>query len=227
MEKREKVIAIDGPSGSGKSTVAKAVATELDYLYIDTGALYRGIAWALHKQGVEFVDSDKLNESLNKLDIIYGQDEHCLISINGENLTEQIRQHYVSDLASKVSQLVSVRDYLLDLQRRLVSDQYGVMEGRDIGTVIFPQAFCKVFLTAGPEIRAKRRFEQLLRMGHDVKYEDILNDLLERDKRDKSRDIAPLKKAQDAFEIDTSELSIDEVVTQIVMQAKLCLEETQ
>jgi cytidylate kinase len=210
------VVAIDGPSGAGKSTMTSALANELGLLYIDTGAMYRALAYYFDKTNLAIEESPELLANLKNLNFIYGKDEHCLIELNGENLTEKIRENQISILASKVSRLPSVREYLLDYQRSLVAKNICVVEGRDIGTVVFPNAFCKIFLTASPEVRAKRRLEQLQKGGQDnVDLDGILEEVIQRDKRDQEREISPLKKATDAIEVNTDQMTSDQAIKKL------------
>ncbi len=219
----QKVIAIDGPSGAGKSTVAKMVAAQMQAVYIDTGAMFRIVGLFFHKENIEFVENDLLKQGLARLESCfeYAPDPKRLVVVNGEDWSQEIREHHVSDLASRVSKLPLVRTFLLDFQRSLVQEKMAVMEGRDIGTVVFPEAFCKIFLTASPEVRAERRVAELKARGDDLAdYGSILQDIKERDDRDSSRDTAPLKKADDAVAVDTSALNIDEVVGVICKEAR-------
>lgn len=213
---KSKVIAIDGPSGSGKSTIAKIISEELQLTYLDTGALYRAIAYTLSQKKISPEETDKIKIALDRLDFSYGKSDKELVTIDGENLTYKIREHNISRLASIYSKLPVVRDYLKSFQRDFAKTNPSVLEGRDIGTVIFPDAALKVFLTADSEVRAKRRFEQLVDMGQkEVNLEKILDDIKSRDNSDRSRDIAPLKKAEDAVEINTSGKDINEVTQMI------------
>ena len=209
----DKVVAIDGPGGSGKSTVAKMVSEKMGFLYVDTGAMYRAIGYYMNKSDIPFKSNAKLFNNLSKMNFSYGVSKKNLVSINGEDLTEKIREHSVAEIASKVSKLKEVRDYLLNFQRNLVKDHICVMEGRDIGTVIFPNSFCKIYLEASLKIRAQRRYDQLLKLGKkEVSLADIMEDTRLRDQRDVKREIAPLQKADDAKIIDTSNMSFKEVV---------------
>lgn len=214
---KSNVIAIDGPSGSGKSTIAKKLAQQLNLTYLDTGALYRAIAFTLDDLNISAEDdTNSIQDVLGKLKFQYGQSESELIVINDVNLSQKIREHNISELASIYSKLPVVRDFLKSFQRDFAKTNPSVLEGRDIGTVIFPDAELKIFLTADPEVRAGRRFKQLQEMGQtNIDVEAILNDIKTRDEADRSRKVAPLIKADDAIEIDTSSDSIDEVIVQI------------
>lgn len=211
-----KVVAIDGPSGSGKSTIAKRLADALGVLYIDTGAMYRALAYACDEQGIPFVEGEQLRHFLERLELRYGIGPGRLIEVNGQNLTEKIREHRVSELASYLSQLPTVRAYLVDFQRQLAQEKICVMEGRDIGTVVFPDAFCKFFITASVEIRAKRRLEQLRLAGdQQVALKQVIVDVEKRDATDMARAHSPLKRSEDALLIDTSDLTLDEIIEQL------------
>lgn len=208
----QKAVAIDGPSGAGKSTLAKKLARDLGLLYVDTGAMYRALGLYFYRQQVRMEDEDSLASYLPLIQFDYGKSEVELVVVQGENLTQDIRQHFVSDLASRISKSPALRKFLLQKQRDLALGQYCVMEGRDIGTVIFPRAFCKIFLTATPEVRAQRRFLELQAKNSSVSFEQVLEDVVQRDKRDQERDIAPLKQAADAHLLETSELSQDQAL---------------
>jgi cytidylate kinase len=213
-----KVVAIDGPAGAGKSSVAKLVAQNLGLLYIDTGSMFRALAYVAHSRRIEFVEGPEMANFLTHLKMDYSSDPKNLIIVDGENLSEKIREHFVSELASKISSIPSVRLFLLEFQRQLVSTHVALMEGRDIGTVVFPNAFCKIFLSASPEVRAQRRVDELKNKGlSDVNYNSILQDIVERDERDRSRDIAPLKQADDAINVDSSQKTMDQVVNEIIL----------
>jgi len=219
------VIAIDGPSGSGKSTVAREVAKNLSLLYVDTGAMFRALGYALDRLKIEFVEGPELRRFLEEVKFNYGESEQVLVRVNGEDFTAKIREHHVSSLASNISKLKSVRDFLLTFQRELAKKKVCVMEGRDIGTVVFPDAFCKIFVTAQLEIRAKRRFDQLLLQGQkDVHFATILADVKDRDEKDTNRAIAPLKQASDAVFLDSSSLSEKEVIEEI---RRICFEKAK
>lgn len=217
MSKKELVVALDGPSGSGKSTIAKQVAKRMHYTYIDTGAMFRALGITAKKQNIPFEEGEKLNNFLQNIDLKYGISDDVLITVDGVDLTKEIREHYVSELASTISKLPSVRKYLLNFQRNLARSNFVVMEGRDIGTVVFPNSFCKIFMTASYEVRAERRLLQLQEAGnHEITLEQVIADIKERDERDSSRAIAPLKIADDAIMLDTSDLTFDQVLEKIV-----------
>lgn len=209
-------VAIDGPAGAGKSSVARKVAAKKGYIYVDTGALYRTVAYSAHKNGISFDETEKIVahlESIN-VDIAYKGDEQRVL-LNGEDVSDSIRTPIMSEGASKVSAIPLVREFLLGLQRRLAAEHDVVMDGRDIATVVLPDATVKIFLTASPELRAKRRFDELIAKGLDVLYEDIYNDLLMRDHRDSTREVAPLKPAEDSVLVDTSDLNFEEAVNAV------------
>lgn len=220
---KDKVIAIDGPSGSGKSTVAKIVATKLKLTYLDTGSMFRAIGYMLVNDNIDYEKDDQLvKEYLNQLDFEYGLDENTLIKINGINLTEKIREHEVSKLASMVSKSNAVREYLKFIQRNIASKKPSVLEGRDIGSVIFPNAALKIYLTAESKVRAERRYKELCEKDSEnqEKYsiKSIQKDIETRDYHDKNREIAPLVKADDAIEVNTSFISIEEVAERIISE---------
>lgn len=212
-------IAIDGPAASGKSTVAKNVAKELGMTYVDTGAMYRAIAWKLLDLGITSGDETSINDALKEITISFDADNRVVI--NDKVLTNEIRTNEVSNITSKVSSIAMVRQKLTVIQKSLVSDKNVIMDGRDIGTVVIPDAELKIFLVASPEVRAQRRMEDLKNNGHDeIELEDLINEIKARDLADSTRDIAPLKKADDAIEIDTSKLTRDEVLNKIIDLAK-------
>lgn len=207
------LIAIDGPSGVGKSTTARRVAARLGWQYLDTGAMYRAVTLALLRAGVELVDRPGLERVLAGLDLAQ---EGTRISLGGEDITEAIRSQAVTQAVTPVSAEPRVREVLVDQQRRIGASGRWVVDGRDIGTVVFTQACCKVFLTASPAARARRRFLELQAKGDAPDLEAVLADLERRDKADSSRAVAPLRRAEDAVELDSSDLSLDQVVDRIV-----------
>lgn len=214
MAKHEKHfnIALDGPSGAGKSTVAKALAKRLDIIYLDTGAMYRSLAYVAVKQGLDVNDEAAVKPMLDNLDmkIITGDSQQIIV--NGENVTPFIREHYVSKAASDISALPPVRIKLVELQREIAKNDCVVLDGRDIGTYVLPDAKYKFFITATPEVRAKRRFDELKAKGDAPSYEKVLEDIKVRDYNDSHRAFAPLKQADDAVLVDTTNMSIDEVI---------------
>ena len=210
-------IAIDGPAGAGKSTIAKRLAKELGYHYVDTGAIYRTVAYFMDLLGVSPKDSDGVERYIDELTIQIEYDEegkqHMLM--NGMDVTDEIRTQDISQKASLVSAQPVVREVLLDMQRDVAKAHNVIMDGRDIGTVVLPKADVKIFLTATPEVRAKRRCDELLAKGQKVNYEQVLKDIIRRDYQDTHREIAPLKLARDSVKVDTSELDIDGVIAAI------------
>ena len=207
-----KSIAIDGPSGAGKSTLAKRLAQELRFLYVDTGAIYRTVGLQAFRSGVMPTDRDKVVALLPGLDIglSYGEDGLQRMTLNGEDVTDEIRKNVISRYASGVSAIPEVRDFLLELQRKLAREHDVIMDGRDIGTVVLPHANVKIFLTASSEDRARRRHLELLERGEDVDYATVLSDMMERDRQDAGRETAPLKQAPDAVLLDTTGNTLEE-----------------
>ena len=214
------VVAIDGPAGSGKGTVAKLISEKLGFVNIDTGATFRCIALAMIQKDIKKEEEDKIKELLNHIDINMKPDGTVLL--NGEIVTDRIRENDVNTLVSPISVIKIVRDKLLDVQRKIAEGKNVVMEGRDIGTVVFPDADVKIYLDASPEERAKRRLKQNQEKGIESSYEEVLQNIIDRDKRDSSREIAPLKQADDAIYLDSTPLSIEEVVEKItdIIKAK-------
>ena len=205
-------VAIDGPSGAGKSTLARSVAARLNFLYVDTGAIYRTIGYAVWRKGIDPRDRSAVVAVLPDLEICltYGTDGLQHMELNGMDVTAEIRLPEVSRYASLVSAYPEVRAYLLEMQRQLARENSVVMDGRDIGTVVLPDATVKIFLTAAPEVRAMRRCRELEQRGTPQPYEQVLRDIVDRDWADSHRDIAPLCKAEDAVELDTGALTFDE-----------------
>lgn len=203
-------IAIDGPAGSGKSSVSKLVAKNLGFTSIDTGALYRAVAYYLKSNEIS---EENIKNALKNIDLkAKNIDGKFNVFLNGENVTDKIRGEEISKMTSKISKCPEVRNFLLELQRSLAKSENCVMDGRDIGTVVMPNAEIKIFLTASPETRAMRRFNQL---GRAVPFENILEDLKKRDYQDIHREIAPLKMANDAILIDNSDISLEQTVEKI------------
>lgn len=214
-------VAIDGPAGAGKSTIAKLVAKEKGYIYVDTGAMYRGLAIHFIKKGIKAEDIKGIVEACKdaEVSIVYENDVQQ-IYLNSENVTAMLRTEEVGNMASKTSAIPAVREKLLELQRTLAREKDVIMDGRDIGTNILPNADVKIYLTASVETRATRRYKELLEKGENCVYEEIAQDIKERDERDMNREIAPLKQAEDAILVDSSEMTIDEVVKTICSYCK-------
>ena len=218
---RKLIVAIDGPAGAGKSTVAKRLAKELGYTYMDTGAMYRAFAWKVMKEGIDLSDEKKLERALQDTSIeLLEQDGRSSVLLNGVDVTDRIRTPELSQLASRVSTSKIVRERMVELQRDMGSHGGVVAEGRDIGTVVFPNAEVKVFLDASSEERARRRFEELRSQGREVTVEETLEEMEQRDRRDRERDVAPLRKAEDAVVIDSTQAGVDGVVGRIMQEIK-------
>lgn len=214
-------IAIDGPAGAGKSTIAKQVAKEKGFIYVDTGAMYRGLAVHFLQSGIDPQDTKEIEEACQDAEVTIGyEDGNQQIYLNGENITSRLRQEEVGNMASKSSAVPKVREKLLDLQRTLAAEKDVVMDGRDIGTNVLPRADVKVFLTADARTRAKRRYDELTAKGISCNLDEIESDIRERDERDMNRETAPLKQAEDAVLIDSSHMSIPEVVSKILSLCK-------
>ena len=207
-------IAIDGPAGAGKSTIARRLASELGYCYVDTGAIYRTVAYFLDLWGVSPKDVDGVRRYIDELTVEIEYDEtgsqHMIM--NGMDVTKDIRTQEISQKASLVSAHKEVRDMLLDMQRDVARKHNVIMDGRDIGTVVLPKADVKIFLTASSQVRAQRRYEELIAKGQKAELPQILKEIEQRDYQDTHREIAPLKKAHDAVELDTSDLDVDSVI---------------
>ena len=210
-------IAIDGPAGAGKSTIAKQVAAKKGYIYVDTGAMYRAMALYLYRNGIDADDSAAISSRCNEPDItIEYRDGVQVVLLDGENVNSLLRTPQVSDMASRSSVNPDVRAKLLSLQQELARKENVVMDGRDIGTVVLPNAQVKIFLTASVAVRAKRRYLEILEKGEKAELSEITAQIIERDERDMNRPVAPLKQAEDAVLVDTSDLTIDEVVAKIL-----------
>ena len=214
-------IAIDGPGGAGKSSVAKAVARELGIIYVDTGALYRNIGLYMLEQGVDMKDIDTIVSKLNEIKLeLKFEDDKQVILLNGVNKGDLIRTPECSMAASAVSAIKEVRDFLLNTQRETAKHNSVIMDGRDIGTVILPDAEVKIFLVASPEARAKRRFDELCAKGVETTYDEVYRDMVERDKNDSTRDIAPCVKAEDAILLDNSKLTAEQTAKAVLKIVK-------
>ena len=215
-------IALDGPAGAGKSSIAKRAAKALDYIYVDTGALYRTIGLAASRRNVEPVASREVDELLGSItvDLTFNEKGEQVVLLDGEDVSGLIRTPEASMMASKISAIPAVRAYLLDLQRNMAKTHNVIMDGRDIGTVVLPDAQVKIFLTDSPEARAGRRFKELVEKGMDVKYEDILQDVITRDYNDTHRETAPLKPAEGCVMVDTTELDFEQSVEKIISVIK-------
>lgn len=213
MQEKTVAIAIDGPAGAGKSTIARKLAEKTGYIYVDTGALYRTVALSISKNGISPQDVSAVVEHIGKIsvDIKYIDGEQRVI-LNGEDVSNLIRTPEVSMMASMTSAIPEVRAFLLGLQRKLAKEHNVVMDGRDIATVVLPDAKVKIFLTASPEVRAKRRYDELISKGQDVEFSDVLADLIKRDEQDMTRAVAPLKPSDESVIVDTSELDLDGAV---------------
>ena len=211
-------IAIDGPAGAGKSTIAKTAAKELNFIYVDTGALYRTVGLAATRKGVEAMPSKEVDELLKniRVELIFNDENQQVVLLDGEDVSELIRTPEASMMASAISAVPAVREYLLDLQRNIAKRHNVIMDGRDIGTVVLPDAKIKIFLYAEPEDRAKRRYDELIAKGMDVNYEDILKDVKQRDYNDSHRDIAPLKPAKDSIMVNTTGNTLEQSVQLLI-----------
>ena len=210
-------VAIDGPTGAGKSTIAKLVAKEKGYIYVDTGAMYRGLAIHFLDKGIQPQETEKVIEACKDAEVtIAYEDAVQHVYLNGKDISSRLRNEEVGNMASVTSALPEVRKKLLELQQNLAKTQNVIMDGRDIGTCVLPHADVKVYLTASVETRAKRRYQELQEKGEDCNLEEIAHDIEERDRRDMTREIAPLKQAEDAVLVDSSDMTIAEVVKTIV-----------
>lgn len=211
-------IAIDGPAGAGKSTIAKAAAKHLGFIYVDTGAMYRAIGLYCLRKEADPSDAETVKGLLSEIEVSLARDENKnqLVILNGEDVSGLIRTEAVSMAASRCSAIPEVRAFLLNLQRDMAKEYNVIMDGRDIGTVVLPDAKVKIFLTASAEIRARRRYDELIEKGQEAVYEDVLADVIERDNNDMNRPIAPLKPAEDSVLVDTSELNLEESIELLI-----------
>ena len=214
-------IAIDGPAGAGKSTIAKKIASDLGYIYVDTGAMYRAMALYMINSGVDSTDKAAIITAAASADISIGYVEgEQRVFLQGEDVTAHLRDEAVGNMASVSSALAEVREKLTQLQRKLAAENDVVMDGRDIGTVVLPKADIKIFLTAKSSVRAKRRYDELISKGETADLDEIERDIIDRDSRDMNRETAPLKQAEDAVLVDSSYMSIKEVVDTVSEMAK-------
>lgn len=216
-----RAIAIDGPAGAGKSSIAKILAKRMGYIYVDTGALYRAVGYFVVSRGIATTDSDNVIKCLDLIDVqLKYVDGQQRVFINDEDVSEKIRTAEISMAASNVSAIPKVREFLFGLQQDIAKTNNVVMDGRDIGTVVLPNAEVKIFLTASPEERAKRRYKELIEKGQTATYEDVLADVKTRDHNDSTRATAPLKQADDAVLVDTSDLDFEQSVEALYKIAK-------
>lgn len=215
-------IAIDGPAGAGKSSIAKALSKRLGYIYIDTGAMYRAVALFFVENNVSDGTDSRIESLLDKLEIsIKYEDGAQKVILNGEDVTDKLRLEEIGKLASKFSAIGSVREKLVALQRKLAQKENVVMDGRDIGTVVLPNADLKIYLSASSKVRAKRRYLELLEKGHtDLDINEIEDEIIKRDEADMNREISPLKQADDAYYLDSSDMTLVEVVSKILSMVK-------
>ena len=213
-------IAIDGPAGAGKSSIAKALSKKLGFIYIDTGAMYRAVALFFLENGIKDSSDNEIDKLLDELDInIKYTDGEQRVFLNNVDVSDKLRQEEIGKLASRFSAVKSVREKLVALQRKLAKKENVIMDGRDIGTVVLPNADLKIYLSAGSKVRAKRRYLELIEKGFDKTVLDekaIENEIIKRDEADMNREISPLKKAEDAYYMDTSDMTFDEVVSKIL-----------
>ena len=218
-------VAIDGPAGAGKGTIARRRAGELGYRYVDTGAIYRTVAYFMDLWGVSPKDVDGVNRYIDELTIGIEYDDEGIqhMIMNGMDVTADIRTQEIGQKASLISAHAVVRDVLLDMQREMAEQYDVVMDGRDIGSVVLPKATVKIFLTASPEVRARRRYKELLEKGQKAKYEQVLKEVQQRDYQDTHREIAPLKMCRDSVKVDTSDMTFEESVAAIrkIIEEKL------
>ncbi|MBP3442554.1 MAG: (d)CMP kinase [Clostridia bacterium] len=210
-------IAIDGPAGAGKSSIAKHVSKELGYIYVDTGALYRTVGLYSIRKGIDTKDAQAVTATLKDIEVKLGfVDGAQHVFLNGEDVSDAIRTPEASMGASNVSAIPAVRTFLFDLQRDIAKNNNCIMDGRDIGTVVLPDAQIKLFLTASPEARAERRYKELIEKGEKVDFQDVLDDINKRDYQDSHREIAPLKQAEDAVLVDNSGCNLEEGVALVI-----------
>lgn len=214
-------IAIDGPAGAGKSTIARAVAEKMNLIYVDTGAMYRALALFLVRQKTDLQNQKKIIEQCKNADVTIRHENGVqVVYLNGENVNAYLRTEEVGSAASVISPIAEVREKLVELQRRLAAENDCIMDGRDIGTCVLPKAQTKIYLTASSSVRAKRRFDELTAKGENCELEKIRADIEERDQRDMNREISPLRQAEDAVLVDTSDMTIQEAADRIMAICK-------
>ena len=214
-------VAVDGPAGAGKSTIAKLVAKKKGYIYVDTGAMYRGLAIHFLDHGIKAGDTEKIIEAAEHADVtIRYEDGMQQVYVNGENVTARLRSEEVGRMASATSPIPEVRAKILELQKSLAREQDVIMDGRDIGTCVLPDADVKIFLTASVEKRAKRRYDELVEKGEQCDLRTIEEDIRKRDEQDSTRELAPLRQAEDAHLVDSSDMTIQEVVDAIIAMCR-------
>ncbi len=214
-------IAIDGPSGAGKSTLSRKLAAEIGFVYVDTGAMYRTIGLYVLRNEIKPDDSDAVTAVLKNIDVSLGFiDGEQHVYLNGEDVSSEIRLHEVSQYASLVSAIPAVRQFLFEMQQKLAAENNVIMDGRDIGTVVLPNAELKIFLTASAEDRANRRYKELISRGQEVDYEQILADVVQRDEQDMNREVAPLKPADDSVILDTSGFEFEQSLALLLKTVK-------
>ena len=218
-------IAIDGPAGAGKSTIAKLAAKDLGFVYVDTGAMYRALALFFIREKICAGDIERLKQMLKNVEVtIRYEKSEQVVMLNGENVNGLIRSEEVGKMASATSPIAEVRKKLFSLQRKLAEETSVIMDGRDIGTAVLPKANLKIYLTADADVRAKRRYKELLARGMDCDFEKIKNEIIERDRQDMEREVSPLRQAEDAILLDTSELSIEQAKNEVVRLFKAAVE---
>ena len=211
------VVAIDGPAGSGKGSVTKIVGEKIGLINIDTGAMYRSVALNMIREKIELNDTEKISKLLDNIKLDFKKDEEVMrFYLNGEEVTDEIRSKEVNEIVSQVSHIPLVRERMVDLQRKIANGKHVIMEGRDIGTNVFPNADVKIYLDATPEERANRRYKQNIEKGINIPYEEVLQNVIFRDNSDKTSDVAPLKMAEDAILVDSTNIPIEEVVKKII-----------
>lgn len=214
-------IAIDGPAGAGKSTIAKIVAKNLGFIYVDTGAMYRTMALACYRAGIKAEQEEKVVSKCNQVKVTLGYDDGVQkVYLDGEDVSSEIRQEVIGNMTSAIAVYSPVRKILVEMQQELATTNNVVMDGRDIGTAVLPNADLKIYLTASSRTRAKRRYKELVEKGINCNIDDIEKDIIDRDYRDMHRDVSPLVQAKDAVLVDSSEMNIEEVVEEIIKHVK-------